>query len=254
MSATHFKRSGIPFNDLENVLNNSRNIFINQLKMCSKEHLLQGKEIPLKNNNRNELLNNILNCSKQQINIEEKENENWHILTLNETTISDLPIYLQDIYNKIGISNELYYTTLFDDVNGFWYALLAGLDSSFIGRTKQSQLKYILDLKQNMMNELDKYFEPLHYRGFGFTKVNMLSLLQQSDLYNSCLGHYAGDYLNLNIVIINDKNELLWVTPYNENRVTFMMFRDGLKWGSVIHPDNKSHLIKNAKETLEVAC
>jgi len=247
--------------EIETILSQARTVFINQIQLCSKTTLIQSKEIATKNKNASELLSQLLLHStsstghppSSQSSNGSSPND-WQILTFSEQSILDLPPYLQEIYTSVQLYNDLYYCTLFDDVNGFWYALLAGLDSSFIGRTRLSQLKYVTELKLNMMNELHRHFEPLHYRGFGFVKSEMMSMLQQNDLYNACLGHYCGDFLNLNLVVLNEKKEINWLLPYCDNRVTLVLFREGIKWGSVIHPDNKSHLLPHAKEILESVC
>lgn len=249
----------VSLHEMENLLLNARSIYLNQLTLCSKPTLLQSKDIPVKNKNAAQLLHSLLTPDSNSVSginqsTTTAKDEDWRILTFSENSIMDLPPYIQEIYIAVNLHNHLYYCTVFDDINGFWYALLAGLDSSFIGRTKLSQLKFVTELKLNMMNELNHFFEPLHYRGFGFVKSDMMSLLQQNDLYTSCLGHYCGDFLNLNIVLLNENKEIVWVLPYNESRVTLVLFREGIKWGAVIHPDNKSHLLHNAKEVLESVC
>lgn len=249
----------VSLHEVENILLNARTIYLNQVTLCAKPSLLQSKDIPVKNKNATQLLHSLLtpqqgSGSSSSVKTTTINDDDWRILTFSENSIMDLPPYIQEIYTAVNLHNQLYYCTVFDDVNGFWYALLAGLDSSFVGRTKLSQLKYVTELKLNMMNELNHFFEPLHYRGFGFVKSDMMSLLQQNDMYTPCLGHYCGDFLNLNIVILNEKKEIIWVLPYTESRVTLVLFREGMKWGAVIHPDNKSHLLANAKEVLETVC
>lgn len=260
MSHTNYQRNynavenGITLYQLENVLQNARPIYINQLIPCLR--LSQHNEVPIKKRDKQEILNSLLlSSTKKTIDPHKKvDDEEWHVLTLSNNTIIDVPDFINDIFKSINLDGNMFYTTLFDNVNGFWYCILAGLDSSFIGRTKQNQIKYILEFKQNLMDELDKYFEPLHYRGYGFARSTMYSLLQQFDVYNPCLGHYTSDFLKLNIAMINEKKELFWVAPYKEDRVTLLLWKQGIKWGVIVHPDNRSHLLPNAKELLEGIC
>lgn len=258
------KRRKISLDEIEQVMQSSRPVIIhNILKQCKWKNLIQNKHVQLKRRDVDSILNVLTqtphNVHPHQYQDEQNEIEQWHILSTTNDNIETIPDFIQEIFEHIDPANTLlwqaFYTSFTKDVNGFWYCLLSGLDSSFIGRTRFSKMRLVLELKQNMIYELEQYFEPLHYRGYGFVKSSMLSLLQQEDVYNNSLGHYVCDFLKINIVLITPNKEMLWIAPYREDRVLLMMWKRDIHWGVIIHPDDKSHLFTmNMKPLLEQYC
>lgn len=252
------KTESINLNQLEHILRDSRPIYIHQIRICQKNTLIQSKNIQIKNKSALDVISPLLTKkydSRSQSHMQqESSEEDWNIITLSENTITDVPPFILQLFTEIGLDANAFYSTSFDDINGFWYCILSALDNTFIGRTKQSQLKYILEFKQTLAGELENYFESLHYRGYGYVRTNMISILQQNEAYYSCVGHYVCDFLKINVATINENKELFWIAPYKEDRVTLILWRELTKWGVIIHPDNKSHFLKNVKDALETVC
>ena len=237
----------ISLETLENIMENSRPIFWNQFKPCDK--FTQSKNICHKVKVTTDNILKHVPSTSQTYQYSLSDDDSWNMFTIANQPINELPSYLSEIFD------ERCYTVTFDNVNGFWYCILTSLDPSFMGRTVQNQKKCIIEFKWSLANDLDDYFEPLHYRGFGFTKSSMLDLLQTNELYDNSLGHYACDYLKLNICIINNNSQseqtLFWLAPQNAERVTLIMIKQDNKWSVVIHPDGKSHMRLNIFEMLE---
>lgn len=164
----------------------------------------------------------------------------WKCTGLGEQPVIELPSEFKKVFKEYG--DELY-TTEYEGNTGVWYAILFGLDPEFITRTFANQQKCVWELKQQMSIELDDYYQKYKYRQYGYMKSNMDKILTQTDEFHSTLGHYLSDFLDLNVLVLLENKRFHWLGRFDEGRVTLVMYHKGMKHGSIVHPDQCSHLV-----------
>ena len=164
----------------------------------------------------------------------------WTVTGLGSQPVLDIP---KDLRNLLGADSSSWYTTTYTGNSAIWYAILFGLDPEFITRTQASQQRCVCDLKQQMSIELDDYYQKHKYRQYGYMKSNMDRILTRSDDYHTTLGHFLTDFLDLNVLVLVESRRFHWVGRFDESRVTLLVYHRGVEWGSLVHPDQKTHLL-----------
>ena len=161
----------------------------------------------------------------------------WKCNSVGSQPILELPKELRTLFSD----NELY-TTQYDGNTGVWYAVLFALDPEFITRTLGNQEKCVNEVKQQMSIELDDYFQKYKYRQYGYMKSDMDRILTHSDEYHTTLGHYFTDFLDINVLVLLENKRFHWLGRFDESRVTTVLYRKGISWYAIAHPDQKTHL------------
>ena len=161
----------------------------------------------------------------------------WQCNSIGTQPILELPKELKCLFP----SDDLY-TTQYDGNTGVWYAVLFALDPDFITRTLGNQEKCVKEVKQQMSIELDDYYHKHKYRQYGYTKSDMDRMLTHSDEYHMTLGHYLTDFMELNVLVLLENRRFHWLGRFDESRVTTVLYRKGVSWFAIAHPDQQSHL------------
>ena len=164
----------------------------------------------------------------------------WKCFGVGSQPVVDVPAWLAAFFDAQC------YTAEFTGNEGVWYATMFGLDANFVTRTDSDQTRCVLELKQQMAVELDHYYQKHRYRQYGYSKVDMYNILTRSDAYHSSLGHYLSDFLDLNLLVMLKEKRYYWVGKPSDTRVTMMLFNHDITWGSIVHPDLRSHLFADA--------
>ena len=161
----------------------------------------------------------------------------WECFGLGSQPVIDLPKWTQELFD------DACYTTEYTGNEGVWYAVLFGLDATFITRTASDQERCVLELKQQMSIELDDYYQRLRYRQYGYSKMDMYRALQRADAYHTSLGHYLSDFLDMNLLVLLPLKRYYWVGQPSTARVTLVLYNaDDITWGSIVHPNHDQHL------------
>lgn len=165
------------------------------------------------------------------------ESIDWECFGLGSQPVIDVPAWTKELFD------EACYTTEYTGNEGVWYAVLFGLDATFITRTASDQERCVLELKQQMSIELDDYYQRLRYRQYGYSKTDMYRALQRADAYHSSLGHYLSDFLDMNLLVLLPAQRYYWVGQPCTARVTLILYNaDDITWGSIVHPNHDHHL------------
>lgn len=165
----------------------------------------------------------------------------WKCFGVGSQPVVDVPAWLAAFFDAQC------YTAEFTGNEGVWYATMFGLDADFVTRTDSDQTRCVLELKQQMAIELDHYYQKHRYRQYGYSKVDMYNILTRSDAYHSSLGHYLSDFLDLNLLVLLKEKRFYWVGKPSNERVTMMLFNHDITWGSIVHPDLRSHLFADTE-------
>ena len=160
----------------------------------------------------------------------------WKCFGIGSQPVVDPPAWLAALFDAQC------YTTEFTGNEGVWYAVMFGLDPHFVTRTSNEQERCVLEMKQQMAIELDHYYQHKRYRQYGYSKADMYCLLNRADAYHSSLGHYLSDFLDLNLLVLLKDKRYYWVGKPSATRVSIALYNADITWGSVVHPDHRSHL------------
>jgi len=160
----------------------------------------------------------------------------WKCCGIGAQPVVDPPKWLAPLFDAQC------YTTEFTGNEGVWYAVMFGLDPHFITRTASDQERCVLEMKQQMAIELDQYYQQQRYRQYGYSKSDMYCLLNRADAYHSSLGHYLSDFLDLNLMVLLKDKRFYWVGQPRDTRVSIALYNADISWGSIVHPDHRSHL------------
>lgn len=167
------------------------------------------------------------------------DNMEWMCTGSDQQPILEIPAELRKLF---GHEAKELYTTEYGGLTGVWYAVLFGLDPEFVTRTFASQLKCVKELKHLMSIELDDYYQTYKYRQYGYKKSAMDKVLMHSDEYDSTLGHFVSDFLDVNVLVLLENRRFHWLGRFDEARVTLVVYHRGMQWGAIVHPDQRTHL------------
>ena len=164
----------------------------------------------------------------------------WKCTGLGTQPILDIP---NEFKKSLKNTAKDWYTTQYRGNTSVWYSILFGLDPEFITRSFTNQKRCVCELKQQMSIELDDYYQKFKYRQYGYMKSKMDRLLAHEDEYHPNLGHYLTDFLGINVMVLLEGKRYHWVGRYDEGKHTLLIYHKGVEWGSLVHPDQVSHIL-----------
>jgi len=161
----------------------------------------------------------------------------WKCNGLGTQPIMEVPKELQCLFQ-----NSELYTTQYEGNTGVWYAVLFALDPEFITRTLGNQERCVKEVKQQMSIELNDYYQKYKYTQYGYKKSDMDRILTHTDEYHTTLGHFFTDFMDINVLVLLENKRFHWLGRFDESRVTTVLYRKGISWFAIAHPDQKTHL------------
>ena len=99
---------------------------------------------------------------------------------------------LQDNYYLYGVNKE----------NSFLVSLLNLLSKDFKYKEESEILKFIVQLKTILLDNLNKYFRDGNYSSKNFKKIDIENNIESNSFENNLL-YYISDYYNINLIILD---------------------------------------------------
>ena len=179
--------------------------------------------------------NKRINTNKREYIIDANITENKHIKNdklINSNTIID-DIFITKLYkfidNKESNLFNTYQTIRLLSNEPILVGICIIIFDDFLSFNSIKQLKFMKELKFKLGIDLDKknLYEKFNYRYVRFKKSDFQNALIENKIIDDKYFYkYLGDYFDLNIVIINNKN-IDFINTYSKERYTIAILDDG---------------------------
>jgi hypothetical protein len=114
------------------------------------------------------------------------------VITIPDKLNSLFDNLLQDNYYLYGVNKE----------NSFLVSLLNLLSKDFKYKEESEILKFIVQLKTILIDNLNKYFRDGNYSSKKFKKIDIENNIESNNFENNLL-YYISDYYNINLIILD---------------------------------------------------
>ena len=148
--------------------------------------------------------------------------------------------FSEDKFSDEKFSEEDFFTIPFTGNEQKLHAIMTANDPAWVVFSKSSQNKILYNFKIKLSTEFNSLYKRSIYKQYDDSQLYNSLMRDDVDISAAYL-HLVSDYLNVNILQVY-LHGYEWVSLFNPNRATLLLWTHEDRSGCVLHTDGKSHL------------